>query len=575
MSQNASLLQAILDDPDDDAVRLIYADWLDEHDDPLGEFIRVQYALVQLDPDDLRRPQLAERERELLLAHGEAWSAPVRELLPGARSYPPRPRYAFHRGFVDEVDLNGREWETLGEELCRRSPIQRLFLHFELPAYSGGESTPTGFGLRDFLQTPRVGQIRMLHLSSLLRERDAAALATGTAITSLRELSFELLPFESVKAVQDFAAAPCLRGLEVLRVGSVVLASDSNWYYPRESHRTDTFLQTLLDAGLPRLRRLVLLNTSLGEVGAAALARTALPALRSLVVQGALEPAGSLELLAQGSWPALEELDLRGNRLAAEHAALLAASPLAGSVRRLDLGNNRLGDAGAETLARWPGGRLEALDLGANRITAAGLAALCRAPALAGLRTLDLRANNFTAADLPLLPAEIDLPSLTTLRLSYNKLSDAELAFLLGRLPASIRALDLSWNALTDRGVRTLAASEAAAGLESLDLGYNQIGDVGITALAAAPALRRLATLSLSTNRLGDAAVAALAAAPHLGRLTTLNLGYNAIGPAGLAALAASPLLRRLEALNLVGNNVTAAQLAELRRDFRGHLGGS
>src|SRR5438477_524738 len=107
MSQNASFVQAILDDADDDGVRLIYADWLDEHDDPLGEFIRVQYALAQFDPDDLRRPQLEERERELLLAHGEMWSTSVRELLGNTTVYyPPRPRYAFHRGFVDEVHLS-------------------------------------------------------------------------------------------------------------------------------------------------------------------------------------------------------------------------------------------------------------------------------------------------------------------------------------------------------------------------------------------------------------------------------------------------------------------------------------
>jgi uncharacterized protein (TIGR02996 family) len=42
---------SILESPDDDALRLIYADWLDEHGQPKrAEFIRVQCQLAQLDP---------------------------------------------------------------------------------------------------------------------------------------------------------------------------------------------------------------------------------------------------------------------------------------------------------------------------------------------------------------------------------------------------------------------------------------------------------------------------------------------------------------------------------------------
>ena len=41
-------LAAICANPDDDAPRLVYADWLDEHGDPRGEFIRVQVELAAL-----------------------------------------------------------------------------------------------------------------------------------------------------------------------------------------------------------------------------------------------------------------------------------------------------------------------------------------------------------------------------------------------------------------------------------------------------------------------------------------------------------------------------------------------
>src|SRR5262249_9647341 len=52
VNQREAFLQAILDDPGDDAVRLVFADWLEEHDDPLGEFIRVQMQLDEMPDDD-------------------------------------------------------------------------------------------------------------------------------------------------------------------------------------------------------------------------------------------------------------------------------------------------------------------------------------------------------------------------------------------------------------------------------------------------------------------------------------------------------------------------------------------
>lgn len=39
----AALLAAVYENPADDALRLVYADWLLEHGDPRGEFIRLQY----------------------------------------------------------------------------------------------------------------------------------------------------------------------------------------------------------------------------------------------------------------------------------------------------------------------------------------------------------------------------------------------------------------------------------------------------------------------------------------------------------------------------------------------------
>jgi uncharacterized protein (TIGR02996 family) len=65
MTHDEAFLQAVLEAPDDDTPRLIYADWLEEQNDPRGELIRLQAQLARVGADDPRRPALEERERRL------------------------------------------------------------------------------------------------------------------------------------------------------------------------------------------------------------------------------------------------------------------------------------------------------------------------------------------------------------------------------------------------------------------------------------------------------------------------------------------------------------------------------
>jgi uncharacterized protein (TIGR02996 family) len=73
MSDVESFLAAIRDEPDDDTVRLVFADWLEEHNDPRGEFIRIQCQLARWVPEVEKREALQLRERELLQEHGQEW----------------------------------------------------------------------------------------------------------------------------------------------------------------------------------------------------------------------------------------------------------------------------------------------------------------------------------------------------------------------------------------------------------------------------------------------------------------------------------------------------------------------
>src|SRR4051795_10357418 len=121
MSRQDALLQAILDEPDDDAPRLIYADWLEERGDPRAEFIRAQCALAQLPADDERRPDLEACEARLLAGHGKGWAGPIRRR---ARAW------TFRRGFVEGIKIGADAFLAHTADLFAAAPIRHVrFVH--------------------------------------------------------------------------------------------------------------------------------------------------------------------------------------------------------------------------------------------------------------------------------------------------------------------------------------------------------------------------------------------------------------------------------------------------------------
>src|SRR5437764_13946726 len=103
MTPDEAFLADIIEHPDDDTPRLVYADYLDERGDPRAEFIRVQCQLAKLPEGDARREELEARERALLKAHKKEWLGPLNRLVKDRRG---QPGYRFCRGFVEEVTVS-------------------------------------------------------------------------------------------------------------------------------------------------------------------------------------------------------------------------------------------------------------------------------------------------------------------------------------------------------------------------------------------------------------------------------------------------------------------------------------
>jgi len=138
MSLDERFLQAIIENPDDDAPRLVYADWLEERGDPRGEFIRVQCQLARLPDNDSARPAFVQREHDLLAAHEEQWVAPLRPLLfdqplPTDEFCPPLMERAwqFRRGFVERVALRVSAFLERADEVFRLAPVRGVWFAFD------------------------------------------------------------------------------------------------------------------------------------------------------------------------------------------------------------------------------------------------------------------------------------------------------------------------------------------------------------------------------------------------------------------------------------------------------------
>lgn len=77
LHEDDPFVRAMLADPENDAPRLIYADWLEERSDPRGEYLRLQCYLASLDRTDPQFDRLVGRFRELLRQISPRWRAAV------------------------------------------------------------------------------------------------------------------------------------------------------------------------------------------------------------------------------------------------------------------------------------------------------------------------------------------------------------------------------------------------------------------------------------------------------------------------------------------------------------------
>lgn len=412
-----AFLQRIRAYPDDDAPRLVFADWLDEQGNPRGEFIRVQIALAQMSRENAAagdRPQRPEREKlradlearqqTLLDAHGEEWTAPFRR-------YATRPR--FERGFVEEVNVDAHNFMLHAPELFTAGPLRHIYL------------LDIGGALPAVLQSPLLSRLSALTIhASHAGEPLARAVAASEHLGGLKRLILSRNRFEH-DAAAHLAASAALTGLEELDLreneigegGAKALAASSRLTALRSLELRGNRLgpsgaEALASSErLVALERLGLAENAVGSPRISSLSRIH-ELLRIPIIDlssNDLGPAGLLVILnrSNSSMPReihLRDLDLSHNHLGDNGARILACSPHLASLGALRLKNCDIGDEGARALAESPHlHQLTRLELGNNPIGDPGFREFLSPSNLPNLRHLNytvLRVSSTMRLDL-------------------------------------------------------------------------------------------------------------------------------------------------------------------------------
>lgn len=476
-----SLLAAVIANPDDDVLRLAFADWFDENgQSDRAEFIRVQIERARLQADDPRQSELMHREVVLLAEHGQEWFG-----------FAPNDHLVFRRGFVEGIALHPEHKLQL-EEIFRTHPIRELRLI----------GTSSGDGAR-LAERPELARIERLWIDSAVVEPN---------------------DYDEVKTL---LASKWWRKMRMLRL--------------RTGFAEDDLRTIFSHPGFANLRELQINFGAADQVVDALTAFPNLP-LESLWVHPgqwgtcSLTDTGLTKLAGSPLWKRLRELDVGvapfDGVSSPRFSRVLGKSNLRTlRVRSWYMSNGADAECVANLLAAKSWGKLESLTLGyigfdANR--------LLTHPKLPQLRTLNLYRNTtaedltdrlFTCAELAgLRELRVDMPCTSTILASRKSQPMRGLRSLQASLSTeAIEALSTSThfkqlrclhlNPVTTEGVKALAGSTKFPSLNRLLLECQDDAKptaVDVAKFADRSAFPNLGQVWFNGGRWGRTSVAAL-----------------------------------------------------------------
>ncbi|MFQ3649125.1 MAG: TIGR02996 domain-containing protein [Gemmataceae bacterium] len=444
------LLDDVIENPDEDAPRLVMADWLEEYGDQVAQdrarFIRLQVRRAQLSDYSPEAWACRSEELRLLRRHRLAWLTRLDRFVSKA---------TFQRGFAESLVLGVAQFVKNADTLFRLTPVRQLQLL---------RLAQTKLTMPDLAAVPGLNRLRGLSLrhSNLGDERVAELL--------------QVLP---------------LAHLESLDLSGCNLGVRS--------------LDRLAKLPLPRLRSLTLANNNILDRAERVVQVVAGRPLQTLHLGFTSLDAQAIGQLAE--WPGLamlKHLNLSGINIGARTATQFFESPYLGELDTLILSNCAIRQSGVAALARCAALKnLRVLHLESAELAAGGLENLTSGPYLNRLEDLDLTTNFLnneqSMASLGRWPG---LASVRSLCLDYNLFGNEGLRALLeSEHLGSLTSLRLVGTALRPGCGSLLAECPKLSQLVHLNITYNMLKSSDIEAILESPYLKNLSELLVPPAR--------------------------------------------------------------------------
>ena len=589
------LLKSVLAAPDDDDVRLVFADWLEEN----GESDRAN--VIRLQCEVARAPRWTRRWQEatwladeLFDLHGADWCAKELPRLEGIEWT------ELERGFVSTIrvrdvaalyahdaaigalgTVSRVEMPSLDESTVERPPGSVGWL--KTLRLRGEEHTIRREG--SLLSAPTSLEIVQLDdddvLTSLL-DWLANRFSDPSAKSELSQLRVEgnhtigmAFVREFVEATEAAVASGKPAKLTDLVLGTRFIDYDSGYF--EDPTLGPTGARILAEAqSLQGLETLDVSRQRIGNDGLAALVE-AFPRLRDLSAR--YVQCDRVETFRRAKGAPFDRLDLSGNALSDGAATVLAGAHRLASLKSLGLDTCEIGAEGLRTLTGtsfWQ--TLHTLDLSRNPLGSDSPELLAEADPPAELHRLAIADAELDDEALGIL-SELDwVRKLSSLDLSKNGLgifeplrrfedgairelslagvlfaaTDAEHLFALWK---TVWRLDLSRNPrLGDDGLERLL-TERAEDLQVLDLRHCKLTSRGLSSIARhASSLPRLRELFLGGNSFDRSSIVRLLDSSIMAKLRVLDVSGCDLGEDVAEVFARAPGVSRLRALNLRRN---------------------
>ncbi len=477
MTPEEAFLADIAAHPEDDALRLIFADWLDDNkgsgQGKEAKQAREWVGYIRRQVEAARCPRTDPRYWEL---NHRLWAvkppAAARALVPRDL----RRSVRYDRGFPDGLDVSLRRFLAIAEGLpACPAPLYRLDLS------QAGRQFP------ELVKRPELLRFRRLRLSSSkLPDARGVALAACSYLANLTSLEFAVYGPESIGKIA-LVTSPYLANLRELVM---------TW----DSPGPDASRALAESPILAKLEKLTLYTLADSASAASLVQSPYLTHLRELTLCG-VDNDRWLQPLVDGSLPALTALDLPSLSSPASVLPAFLRSARFAALTRLNLGHAEVSPGVWLAFPNDPGP--PTLTLLYSPRNSASAAAFVRSSVLGRCLRLEMRYAALGASELRALALSPFARHLRNLTLSGSRDQDARLTgehlrtFVESPHLAGLISLELWGDYLTDEGLRALKQATFAGSLRRLALRGNSFSARALVELANPTAFPNLLELQV------------------------------------------------------------------------------